>query len=60
MSDDRPENPGNLPRFDVVLLVVGPDAHVASLFPEQGGVREKQLTVVGVRDYPSRRRSGFR
>ena len=52
MSDDRPEEPGRLPRFDVVLLGVGPDAHVASLFPEQGGIREKQLTVVGVRNSP--------
>ncbi|MGN7250527.1 MULTISPECIES: 6-phosphogluconolactonase [unclassified Arthrobacter] len=51
-SDGRPEEPGRLPRFDVVLLGVGPDAHVASLFPEQGGIREKQLTVVGVRNSP--------
>jgi 6-phosphogluconolactonase len=52
MSDDRPENPGVLPRLDIVLLGVGPDAHVASLFPEQGGVREKERTVVGVRNSP--------
>jgi 6-phosphogluconolactonase len=38
MSDDRPDAPGVLPRLDVVLLGVGPDAHVASLFPEQGGI----------------------
>ena len=52
MSDDRQEHPGKLPRFDVVLLGVGPDAHVASLFPEQAGIREKELTVVGVRNSP--------
>lgn len=52
LSDDRPEYPGKLPRFDVVLLGVGPDAHVASLFPEQAGIREKELTVVGVRNSP--------
>jgi 6-phosphogluconolactonase len=52
MSDDRPDEPGVLPRLDVVLLGVGPDAHVASLFPEQGGIREKSLTVVGVRNSP--------
>jgi len=52
MSDDRPEEPGTLPRLDIVLLGVGPDAHVASLFPEQAGIREKQLTVVGVRNSP--------
>ncbi|WP_426995745.1 6-phosphogluconolactonase [Pseudarthrobacter sp. N5] len=51
-SDDRPDTPGSLPRFDVVLLGVGPDAHVASLFPEQAGIREKNLTVVGVRNSP--------
>jgi 6-phosphogluconolactonase len=52
MSDDRPEEAGQLPRLDVVLLGVGPDAHVASLFPEQGGIREKERTVVGVRNSP--------
>jgi 6-phosphogluconolactonase len=51
-SDDRPDEPGKLPRFDVVLLGVGPDAHVASLFPEQAGIREKERTVVGVRNSP--------
>jgi 6-phosphogluconolactonase len=52
MSDDHPERPGKLPRFDIVLLGVGPDAHIASLFPEQAGIREKELTVVGVRNSP--------
>lgn len=52
MSDDRPEQPGKLPRLDIVLLGVGPDAHVASLFPEQAGIREQDLSVVGVRHSP--------
>jgi len=52
VSDERPEEPGSLPRLDIVLLGVGPDAHVASLFPEQAGIREKDLTVVGVRNSP--------
>ena len=52
MSDDRPEQPARLPRLDIVLLGVGPDAHVASLFPEQAGIREKELTVVGVHNSP--------
>ncbi|WP_104061430.1 6-phosphogluconolactonase [Arthrobacter sp. 4R501] len=52
MSDNRPDEPGVLPRLDVVLLGVGPDAHIASLFPEQGGIREKERTVVGVRNSP--------
>ncbi|MDJ0320219.1 6-phosphogluconolactonase [Pseudarthrobacter sp. PS3-L1] len=51
-SDDRPEEPGLLPRLDILLLGVGPDAHVASLFPEQAGIREKERTVVGVRTSP--------
>jgi 6-phosphogluconolactonase len=52
MSEDRADEAGQLPRLDVVLLGVGPDAHVASLFPEQGGIREKERTVVGVRNSP--------
>ena len=52
MSDDRPEHPSVLPRLDVVLLGVGPDAHVASLFPEQGGIREKVGTVIAVHNSP--------
>lgn len=52
MSEDRPENPGTLPRIDIVLLGVGPDAHVASLFPEQAGIREKERTVVAVHNSP--------
>lgn len=52
MSDHRPEAAGDLPRFDVLLLGVGPDAHIASLFPEQAGVRVKDKTVVGVENSP--------
>jgi 6-phosphogluconolactonase len=51
-SDDRPEEAAALPRFDVLLLGVGPDAHVASLFPEQAAIREKSRTVVGVENSP--------
>lgn len=41
-----------LPRFDVLLLGVGPDAHIASLFPETPGVRTVGETTVAVRDAP--------
>ncbi|MBT2512916.1 6-phosphogluconolactonase [Arthrobacter sp. ISL-30] len=51
-SDNRLEEAGELPRFDVLLLGVGPDAHIASLFPEQAGIRVKDRTVVGVENSP--------
>lgn len=41
-----------LPRFDVLLLGVGPDAHVASLFPEMAGIRTTGETVVAVTNAP--------
>ncbi|HEY8295402.1 MAG TPA: 6-phosphogluconolactonase [Micrococcaceae bacterium] len=41
-----------LPRFDVLLLGIGPDAHIASLFPEMAGIRAKGAGVVGVKDSP--------
>lgn len=51
-SDSRPDEPGRLPRFDVLLLGVGPDAHVASLFPEMAAIRETERMVVGVTNSP--------
>ncbi|NJC22305.1 6-phosphogluconolactonase [Arthrobacter pigmenti] len=41
-----------LPRFDILLLGVGPDAHIASLFPEMAGIRAKGQTVIGVTGSP--------
>lgn len=41
-----------LPPFDLVFLGVGPDGHVASLFPNQAGVRERGRLVVPVEDSP--------
>ncbi|MEU4211998.1 6-phosphogluconolactonase [Streptomyces sp. NPDC026206] len=48
----RPEDHGPVPSFDVLLLGVGPDTHVASLFPEMPGVRETERTVVAVHGAP--------
>ncbi|GGR92372.1 6-phosphogluconolactonase [Streptomyces aureoverticillatus] len=47
-----PEDHGPVPTFDVLMLGVGPDTHVASLFPELPAVREKERMVVGVYGAP--------
>jgi 6-phosphogluconolactonase len=47
-----PEDHTRVPSFDVLMLGVGPDTHVASLFPEHPGTRETVRTVIGVHGSP--------
>lgn len=49
---DHAEEGAVLPLFAITLLGVGPDGHVASLFPEMEGVRERELPVIAVRNSP--------
>src|SRR5262249_41261049 len=48
----RPEDHGSVPAFDVCMLGVGEEGHVASIFPDSPAVRERQRTVIAVRDSP--------
>jgi 6-phosphogluconolactonase len=41
-----------VPQFDLTFLGVGRDGHIASLFPHMQGIRENDLTVIGVQNSP--------
>jgi 6-phosphogluconolactonase len=47
----RPEDHAPVPSFDVLLLGVGPDGHVASLFPEAPALYDERV-VIPVRGAP--------
>jgi 6-phosphogluconolactonase len=38
------------PRFDLVLLGIGPDGHLASMFPDQASLAERSRLVLGVEE----------
>lgn len=42
----------SVPAFDVLMLGVGEEGHIASIFPDSPAVHERDLTVVAVRDCP--------
>jgi 6-phosphogluconolactonase len=48
----RPEDHFSAPAFDLLMLGVGPDGHIASLFPDKPAVYETERTVVAVRGAP--------
>jgi 6-phosphogluconolactonase len=45
------DGPGPVPAFDVLMLGIGPEGHVASLFPGRPALREERA-VVAVHDSP--------
>jgi 6-phosphogluconolactonase len=48
----RPDDPLGVPAFDVLMLGIGPEGHVASLFPGQPAVYEEKRSVLPVHDSP--------
>jgi 6-phosphogluconolactonase len=47
-----PDDHGDVPSFDIVLLGLGGEGHTASVFPESPAVHETERSVVAVRDCP--------
>ncbi|MGH3824290.1 MAG: 6-phosphogluconolactonase [Pseudonocardiaceae bacterium] len=52
LSRRRPEDRGPAPAFDICLLGIGEDGHVASVFPGSPAVYETERAVIAVRGSP--------
>jgi len=51
-GDSHQDDHADVPSFDICLLGLGEDAHVASLFPQSPAVHETERWVVGVHGAP--------
>jgi 6-phosphogluconolactonase len=51
LAEHAPEGADH-PAFDITFLGVGPDGHIASLFPDRPGIRDVEHTVIPVRNSP--------
>src|SRR5262249_41970439 len=52
LSRRRPEDHGPAPSFDICLLGIGEDGHVASVFPSPPAVYETERAAIAVRGSP--------
>lgn len=52
LSHRRPEDRGPAPSFDICLLGIGEEGHVASVFPDSPAVYETERAVISVRGSP--------